>query len=61
MDVTNIKGEEMKTKDFCYDCKKDITYEDYAIFDINAGTTKKSIWKNVCFDCTSKRHDRKYW
>lgn len=51
----------MKTKDFCYDCKKDITYEDYAIFDINAGTTKKSSWKDVCFDCTSKRHDRKYW
>jgi hypothetical protein len=51
----------MTTKDICYDCKKDITYEDYAIFDINAGTTKNSNWKNVCFDCTSKRHDRKYW
>jgi|TARA_Y100000289_G_scaffold63262_1_gene73561 hypothetical protein len=51
----------MKTKDFCYDCKKDITYEDYAIFDVNAGTNKNANWKDVCFDCTSKRHDRKYW
>jgi hypothetical protein len=51
----------MTKKDNCYDCKTDLTYKDYAIFDVNAGTTKANNWKSVCFDCTSNRHDRKYW
>ena len=48
-------------KNYCYDSKKDITYQDCAIFDVNAGTTKSNNWKDVCFDCTNKRHDRTYW
>lgn len=58
------KTKENKMKDkknYCYDCKKDITYQDCAIFDVNAGTTKSNNWKDVCFDCTNKRHDRTYW
>ena len=47
----------MKIKEKCFDCKKDITYEDYHIF-LNKKTT---YWHTVCFDCAEKNNNRTYW
>ena len=46
-----------KIKEKCFDCKKDITYEDYHIF-LNKKTTN---WHTVCFDCAEKNNNRTYW